>query len=389
MARRFVSEKAARFTESVIREMTRLAARHGAINLAQGFPDFATPRELKEAACRAIRADHNQYAITWGTKRLRDGLAKKYAALGADPEKNVTVTCGATEAMIATLLATINPGDEAIIFEPFYENYGPDTILSGAKPRFVKLVPPSAGRDWSIDEAVLKRAFNDRTRAIIINTPNNPTGKVFTRAELTLIADLCQKWDVLAVTDEVYEHIIYDGAEHVSIASLPGMKERTVTTSALSKTFSVTGWRLGYAIAPPHISTAIRKVHDFLTVGAPHPLQEAAADLLKRGRRYTDTLSAEYAERRTVFFEGLEAAGLAPAVPPRGAYYVMVDVSRFGFPTDTECARWMVEKVGVAAVPGSSFYENPRDGYSQLRFCFPKKLATLREATRRLKKACR
>ena len=383
--RPFISKKAARFTESVIREMTRLANRHGAINLAQGFPDFPAPDELKEAACRAIRSDVNQYAITWGTKNLREGLAKKHAALGADPETMITVTCGATEAMIATLMATIDPGDEVIVFEPFYENYGPDAILSGAAPRFVSLRPSADG--WEIDRKALRRAFTRRTRAIIVNTPNNPTGKVFRADELDEIAALCRKHDVLAVTDEVYEHIVYDGAEHVSLAARPGMAERTVTISALSKTFSVTGWRLGYAIAPPRITAAIRKVHDFLTVGAPHPLQEAAAELLKRGPAVTSVLAAEYRERREAFFEGLEAAGLAPAHKPEGAYYVLVDISGFGRENDVACARWMVEEVGVAAVPGSSFFSDPEDGASLLRFAFCKKIETLREAGRRLRKA--
>ncbi|HZN63256.1 MAG TPA: aminotransferase class I/II-fold pyridoxal phosphate-dependent enzyme [Planctomycetota bacterium] len=384
-ARSFVSKKAARFTESVIREMTRLATKHGAINLAQGFPDFPAPDELKEAACRAIRADVNQYSITWGSKNLREGLAKKHAAIGADPETMVTVTCGATEAMIATLMATIDPGDEVVVFEPYYENYGPDAVLSGAVPRFVSLKSTAGG--WEIDLKALRRAFTKRTRAIIVNTPNNPTGKVFNVQELDEIAALCRKHDVLAVTDEVYEHIVYDGAEHVSLAARPGMAERTVTVSALSKTFSVTGWRLGYAIAPPRITSAIRKVHDFLTVGAPHPLQEAAAELLKRGTAVTSRLGAEYGERREVFFEGLEAAGLAPPHKPQGAYYVLVDVSGFGFPSDVDCARWMVEEVGVAAVPGSSFFNDPKDGASLLRFAFCKRLETLREATRRLKRA--
>ena len=385
MPRSFISSKAARFTESVIREMTRLANRHGAINLAQGFPDFPAPDALKEAACRAIRADVNQYAITWGSKNLREGLARKHAAIGPDPETMVTVTCGATEAMIATLLATLDAGDEVVIFEPYYENYGPDAILSGAAPRFVSLNPVAGG--WEIDLKALRRAFTKRTRAIIVNTPNNPTGKVFTAGELDEIAALCRKHDVLAVTDEVYEHILFDGAEHVSLASRPGMAERTVTVSALSKTFSVTGWRLGYAIAPPAITSAIRKVHDFLTVGAPHPLQEAAAELLKQGPAVTSRLAAEYQERREVFFEGLEAAGLAPPRKPQGAYYVLIDVSRFGHASDVDCARWMVEEVGVAAGPGSSFFSDPADGAALLRFAFCKRLETLKEATRRLRKA--
>jgi aminotransferase len=365
--------------------MTRLAHRHGAINLAQGFPDFPAPDELKEAACRAIRDDVNQYAITWGSKNLREGLARKHAALGVDPETMITVTCGATEAMIAVLMATVDPGDEVVVFEPFYENYGPDAILSGAVPKFVRLRP--AGDGWEIDSRALRRAFTKRTRAIIVNTPNNPTGKVFSAAELDEIAALCVKHDVLAVTDEVYEHIVYDGATHVPLATRPGMAERTVTISALSKTFSVTGWRLGYAIAPPRLTAAIRKVHDFLTVGAPHPLQEAAAVLLKRGTAFTGRLAAEYGERREVFFEGLEAAGLATPRKPQGAYYVLVDVSGLGRGDDVATGRWLVEEIGVAAVPGSSFFRDPRDGAALLRFAFCKKVETLREAGRRLKKA--
>ncbi len=381
--RSFVSTKASRFTESVIREMTRLAAKHGAINLAQGFPDFAAPAELKQAACDAINRDINQYAITWGSKNLRDALSKKYAdfnGMAADPETMITVTCGATEGMIASLLATIDPGDEIIIFEPFYENYGPDTILSGAKPTFVRL----HGAGFEIDEKELKRAITKKTRGVIINTPNNPTGKVFSRAELELIASLCRRHDLCAYTDEVYEHIVYDGAKHISIATLDGMAERTVTVSALSKTFSVTGWRLGTVIAPPRMTAAIRKVHDFLTVGAPHPLQEAAAQLLKKSREILPALAAEYQERREEFFKGLDAAGLKSAGKPQGAYYVMTDISDFGFKTDVAFSRWLVEEIGVAGVPGSSFYSNPRDGYGQIRFCFPKKLETLREAARRL-----
>src|ERR1043166_4640096 len=269
MPRNFVSKKAAQFTESVIREMTRPRAQHDAINLSQGYPDFAASEAIKEAAVQAIRGDINQYAITWGAQELREALCRKYAkynGMTIDPVKHVTVTCGGTEAMISALSAVINPGDEVVIFEPYYENYGPDTILSGARPRFVRLHEP----DWHFDEKEVARAFNKRTKAIVINTPNNPTGKVFTREELTVLAKLCQKWDALAVTDEVYEHIIYEG-KHVSIATLPGMAERTITTSSLSKTFCITGWRLGYCISPARLSGAIRKVHDFLTVGAPHP----------------------------------------------------------------------------------------------------------------------
>jgi aminotransferase len=383
MPRPFVAEKAKQFTESVIREMTRLAAKHGAINLSQGYPDFAAPQALKEAACRAITSDINQYAITWGAKPLRDALCRKvarYNGITADPEKNVTVTCGATEAMISALSAVINPGDEAVIFEPYYENYGPDVILSSATPRFVPLRPP----DWSFDRKELAKAFNKRTKAVVINTPNNPIGKVFTREELEFIAGLCRKWDTLAVTDEVYEHIIYEG-RHVSIATLDGMAERTITTSSLSKTFCITGWRLGYSIAPEKIASAIRKMHDFMTVGAPHPLQVAAAALMDNPAGLFESLAGEYLERRELFYPVLVEAGLKPFAKPAGAYYVMCDISGFGFRTDTEFARWLVEKGGVAAVPGSSFYADPKDGFGQVRFAFCKKLETLRAAAEKLR----
>lgn len=363
--------------------MTRLANQHGAINLAQGFPDFPAPEGLKEAACDAIRRDVNQYAITWGTKSLREALARKYArwnGMQVDPERSITVTCGATEAMISALLATVNPGDEVVIFEPFYENYGPDAILSGAVPRFVPLRPP----DWTFDEAELAAAFSDRTRAVILNTPNNPTGKVFSREELEFIASLCLRHDALAITDEVYEHIVYPGAKHVSMATLDGMSERTITTSALSKTFSITGWRIGTVVAPPEITGAVRKVHDFLTVGAPHPLQEAAAWLLDHAGNYFDGLAGEYLERRNVFFEGARAAGLELAREPQGAYYVMCDIVKYGFENDTRFAQWLVKEVGVAVVPGSSFYQDPKQGHTLVRFSFCKKLETLREACRRL-----
>ena len=289
------------------------------------------------------------------------------------------VSCRSTEAMIAALLAKSDPGDKVVVCEPFYENYGPDAILCGAVPRFVKLRPP----DWSFAPAELDRAFGPRTRGIIVNTPNNPTGKVFSRAELQSIADLCVRHDALAITDEVYEHIVYDGLDHVSIATLPGMADRTLTISALSKTFSVTGWRLGYVIASPEITGAVRKVHDFLTVGAPHPLQIAAAELLRAGA-VIETLASEYAERRDVFYDGLVAAGLQPSMKPQGAYYVMVDIGRFGHANDTAFAHWMCREVGVASVPASSFYVDPRDGFTQVRFCFPKRLETLREASARL-----
>ncbi len=384
MARTFIAEKAKHFTESVIREMTRLAAKYGAINLSQGYPDFPAPEAIKEAARQAITADINQYAITWGAKELRDALCRKYAkynGIHADPEKNVTVTCGATEAMMSAMCAIINPGDEVVIFEPFYENYGPDVLLSGATPRFVTLREP----DWRFDEKELAKAFNRKTKAIVVNTPNNPTGKVFTRGELEFIAGLCRKWNTLAVTDEVYEHILYEG-KHVSLATLDGMAERTITTSSLSKTFCITGWRLGYSIAPEKIAPAIRKMHDFMTVGAPHPLQVAAARLMDHPDGLFENLADEYRERRELFYQVLEETGFKPIAKPAGAYYVMCDISGFGFRTDTEFARWLTEVGGVATVPGSSFYRDPRRGYDKVRFAFCKKLETLRAAAEKLRR---
>ncbi len=376
------SFKTDRFTESVIREMTRLAMEYDAINLAQGFPDFPAPEEIKRAAIEAIRADVNQYAITWGAASFREAIAEKVRwslGLDVDPETEITVTCGATEAMIASLMAVLNPGDEVIIFEPFYENYGPDAILADARPRYVSLYPP----EWRFDPDELRAAFTARTKAIVINTPNNPTGKVFTREELELIAALCQQWDVIAITDEIYEHILYDGAEHIAIATLEGMRERTITINSLSKTYSVTGWRIGYAIAPPELTAAIRKVHDFLTVGAPAPLQEAGAVALRLPRSYYEQLAAEYAARRDKLLGALKAAGFGVYVP-RGAYYIMTDISRFGFEDDVAFAHYLVREIGVAVVPGSSFYENPGKGRQQVRFCFCKTEATLEVAAERL-----
>ena len=383
----FLSDKVGHFTESVIREMTRQAMRYGAVNLAQGFPDFAAPSEIKLAAQRAVAGDVNQYAITWGAKNLRNAIARQmgvWQALTVDPETEITVCCGSTEAMISTLLAVSNPGDEVIIFEPFYENYGPDAVLSGARPRFVKLRPPNddAG-EWTFDEKELRRAFARHTKAIIVNTPNNPTGKVFTRAELELIRDLCTEFDVLAITDEIYEHILYDGTEHISMASLAGMRERTVTINGMSKTYSVTGWRVGWAVAPEMITNAIRKVHDFLTVGAPAPLQEAGAAALGLSPGYYAKLAERYRSRRDHLMPALTAAGFK-CFRPRGAYYVMTDISAFGFKDDVSFARYLVEEIGVATVPGSSFYNDPRDGAQQVRFAFCKKPETLDEAARRL-----
>jgi len=384
----FLSDKVEHFTESVIREMTRQAMVHNAVNLAQGFPDFPAPAEIKKAAQDAVAADVNQYTITWGAKKLRDAIARQMEAwqgVGVDPEKQVTVCCGSTEAMISTLMAICNTGDEVVIFEPYYENYGPDSILSGAKPRFVKLRPPTgANSEWTFDERELRAAFHRNTKAIIVNTPNNPTGKVFTRAELELIRDLCVEFDVLAITDEIYEHILYAGTKHISIASLPGMEERTITINGMSKTYSVTGWRVGWTIAPPTIADAIRKVHDFLTVGAPAPLQEAGAAALSLPESYYKNLAEGYRKRRDRLIPALEDAGFR-CFRPRGAYYVMTDIGKFGFSDDVTFTKYLVSEIGVAAVPGSSFYRDPKDGAQQVRFAFCKRDETLDEAAKRLR----
>jgi len=377
-----LSAKAAQFTESVIREMSRLAHQYGAVNLSQGFPDFPAPAEIKRAAEQAIAADINQYAITWGAKSLRDAIARKFESsqgVAVDPEREITVCCGSTEAMISSLMAIINPGDEVVVFEPFYENYGPDAILSGATPRFVKLRPP----DWTFDPEELAAAFGPATKAIIVNTPNNPSGKVFERAELECVRDLCARWNAFAITDEIYEHMLYDGARHISLASLEGMRERTITINALSKTYSVTGWRVGWAIAPPEVTSAIRKVHDFVTVGAAAPLQEAGAAALGFPASYYETLGREYAARRDTLLGILTRAGFR-CFRPRGAYYIMTDISAFGFPDDVAFARYLVKDIGVAAVPGSSFYRNPADGRTQLRFTFCKTEKTFQAAAERL-----
>jgi len=380
----FSSERARSFTESVIRDMTRVCLRHHGVNLAQGFPDFAAPAEIKEAAVQAIHADINQYAITWGTPALRQAIAEKfsrYNGVGMDPEKEITVCCGSTESMIASLMAMVNPGEEVIVFEPFYENYGPDTILCGAAPRFITLHEP----DWHFDERELARTFNNKTKAIVINTPNNPTGKVFSREELQFIADLCLKWGVVAVTDEIYEHILYDGARHVSIASLPGMRDQTITINSISKTYSLTGWRVGWAVASAKLTGSIRKVHDFLTVGAAHPLQEAAAVGLGMESSYYQTLAEEYRERKDFLLKVLGDVGFR-VYRPNGAYYIMTDVAHFGFRDDVECAFYLVEKIGVATVPGSCFYSHPERGKTKVRFAFPKRMETLQQAAEKLKK---
>ena len=382
LARRMLSAKAEQFTESVIREMTRLAMKHKAVNLSQGFPDFAAPEEIKEAARQAISDDINQYAITWGAKPLRDAVVEKFARTQHatyDPEREITICCGSTEAMISSLMAIINPGDEVVVFEPFYENYGPDAILSGAKPRFVRLHPPN----WEFDRQELARAFGPRTKAIIVNTPNNPTGKVFTREELEFIRELCIRWNAFAITDEIYEHIIYDGTRHISMASLEGMRERSITINGMSKTYGVTGWRVGWAIAPPGPTEAIRKVHDFLTVGAAAPLQAAGAFALKLPDSYYQRLAESYRAKRDRMLKILEDAGFE-CFRPRGAYYIMTDITRFGAADDVSFARDLVQKIGIAVVPGSSFYNDAADGARQVRFTFCKKEATLSAAAERL-----
>ncbi len=373
---------AASLTESVIREMTRLALDHDAINLAQGFPDFPAPDEVKRAACAAIEADINQYPITWGAASLREALAAKYRrsyGMDVDPEREICVTCGATEAMIAAMIGCVDPAQEVIVFEPFYENYGADAIIAGASPRYVTLSEP----DWTFDRAELAAAFSNRTRAIVVNTPNNPTGKVFSHDELTMIARLCEKYGAVAITDEIYEHITYDGARHIPMATIPGMEDRTITISALSKTYAVTGWRVGWAIAPPDLTDAIRKVHDFVTVGAPSPLQEAGAVALQLPDSYYQELAADYHERRDLMLETLSKIGLRP-ITPSGAYYVMTDASALNLGDDVAAARALVREARVAAVPGSSFYSRPGLGNTKLRFSFSKKLETLHEAGRRL-----
>jgi aminotransferase len=370
------------FTESVIREMTRVAQEHGAVNLAQGFPDFPAPALLKEAACRAVLGDVNQYAITWGAPRLRAALERQYRAwygMEVDGEREITVTCGATEAMVAVMLAVVDPGDEVIVMEPFYENYGPDAILSQAHPVFLRLDPP----DYRLDPERLRALVTPRTRAIVLNTPNNPTGRVFDRAELEAVADVCRTHGILAVTDEIYEHILYEG-EHVPLATLDGMRDRTVTVSGASKTFSVTGWRIGTIVAPERLTRAIRKVHDFLTVGAPAPFQEAVADALDGlGRSYYATMAEEYRARRDLLVEGLLRAGFACRAP-QGAYYVLADFSALSREDDTTFAKRLAREARVASVPGSSFFATPGGGRTLVRFAFCKRLETLREAGERL-----
>ena len=383
-----ISQRVQGFTESVIREMTRVVSQLGGVNLAQGMPNFPPPPELIEAAHRAIDGDFHQYAITWGARSLRAAIADKYRAfygMDVDPERHVTVCCGATETMLATLLAVLNPGDEVIIFEPFYENYGPGCIISGARPVFVPLEPP----DFSFDPDRLRQAISPRTRAIVFNSPNNPSGKVFSRAELQTIADLCLTHDLLAITDEIYEHIVFDGLGHTPIATLPGMADRTITISGISKSYSVTGWRVGYAVAPEELSVGIRRAHDFVTVGAPHPLQEAAVTALRLPPEYYVRLRDAYQARRDLLWGYVERAGFV-AWKPQGAYYILTDVTRFmkatGIQDDYAFAMYLIKEVGVATVPGSSFYAHTDLGRTKIRFCFPKTDDMLREAGERLQK---
>ena len=372
------SAKSSSFTESVIREMTRLnLALHGpqkAVNFAQGFPDFDPDPRILDAAARALREGYNQYATTWGAPLLRQAIARKQSAAwgrSVDPETEITVSCGATEAMIAATLAAVDPGDEVIVFEPFYENYGPDCVISGAVPRYVPLRPP----DWAFDPDELRDAFNDRTRAIVVNTPHNPTGKVYSQAELNLIARLCQEHEAIAITDEIYERLVYSG-RHISIATLPGMAERTITISGASKTYSVTGWRIGWLIAPPSLTAAIRKVHDFLTVGAAHPLQIAVAEALEFPPSFYVELLGDYQERRDAIVAGLQECGFTTSSPD-GAYYVMAGIEAFGADDDVAFARRLIEEVAVATVPASSFYHERSLGRGHIRFSFPKKLDTI------------
>ena len=370
------------FADSVFGEMTRLANLHNAVNLSQGFPDFEAPQAVKDAACTAIQAEQNQYAPPYGTAALREAIAADFTRRFGVPviaDEQVTVCCGSTEAMMAVMFACVDPGDEVIVFEPFYENYGPDTILAGATPRYVRLREPG----WAFDPAELKDAFNNRTRAIVINTPNNPTGKVFTRDELQVIAELCQRWDVLAIADEIYDRIVFRGQSHVPIASLPGMAERTITTNGLSKTYSVTGWRIGWAISPPSLTGGIRKIHDFLTVAAPTPFHDAGVAAFSLPDGFYRQLAIEYQNKRDLMLEILQRHGFKAAAPS-GAYYVMADVSGFGFASDSEFAQYLVKEIGVATVPGSSFYVDPASAPQMLRFCFSKRDETLHEADRRL-----
>ncbi|MBR4321881.1 pyridoxal phosphate-dependent aminotransferase [Treponema sp.] len=375
-----LSTRTSTFTDSVIRRMTRISNQYGAVNLSQGFPDFEPPRPILERLAEVTKEDFHQYAITWGAQNFREALSAKiqhFSGVSVNPNEELVVTCGSTEAMMAAMMSVTNPGDKVIVFSPFYENYGADTILSGADPIYVPLIPPS----FRFDADVLEDAFRQKPKAIIVCNPSNPCGKVFTRQELTIIADLAKKYDTFVITDEVYEHILYKPHQHTYMASLPGMKERTITCNSLSKTYSITGWRLGYTQANSQITERIKKVHDFLTVGAAAPLQEAAVTGLKFGDDYYKDLQEKYSHKRDLFLRGLDTIGLSHTVP-EGAYYILIDISEFGFESDLEFAEVLAQKVGVGSVPGSSFFKEPENRYVRLHFA--KKDETLNEALNRL-----
>ena len=375
-----LSRRTANFTDSVIRRMTRISNKYGAVNLSQGFPDFEPPREILDRLAEVTREDFHQYSITWGAQNFREALAEKQSRLMGriiDPNSEIVVTCGSTEAMMAAMMSVTNPGDKVIVFSPFYENYGADTILSGAEPIYVPLIPP----EFSFDADVLEEAFRQHPKALILCNPSNPCGKVFTYEELKLIADLAKKYDTFVITDEVYEHIIYAPYKHTYMASLPDMWERTISCSSLSKTYSITGWRLGYVIAPPEIIDTVKKVHDFLTVGAAAPLQEAAVTGLRFGDDYYKWLQDKYTEKRDLFLEGLDRIGIQHTVP-QGAYYILLDISEFGYSSDLDFCERLAEYVGVGAVPGSSFFKEPENRYIRLHYA--KKNETLENALERL-----
>ena len=375
-----LSDRTADFTDSVIRRMTRISNQYGAVNLSQGFPDFEPPREILDRLAEVTREDFHQYSITWGAQNFREALAAKirhFSGLNVDPNSELTVTCGSTEAMMAAMMSVANPGEKVIVFSPFYENYGADTILSGAEPIYVPLNPP----EFNFDPEILEDAFRRKPKAIILCNPSNPSGKVFTREELMIIADLAKKYDTFVITDEVYEHILYKPNVHTYMASLPGMADRTITCNSLSKTYSITGWRLGYTQANPEITERIKKVHDFLTVGAAAPLQEAAVTGLKFGDEYYRNLQQKYTEKRNLFLNGLDSLGIRHTVP-QGAYYILIDISEFGYESDLEFAEVLASDVGVGTVPGSSFFREPENRY--VRIHFAKKNETLNEALNRL-----
>ena len=375
-----LSDRTANFTDSVIRRMTRISNQYGAVNLSQGFPDFEPPEEILKRLAEVTREDFHQYSTTWGAQNFREALAAKinhFSGVTVNPNEELVVTCGSTEAMMAAMMSVTNPGDKVIVFSPFYENYGADTILSGAEPIYVPLVPP----DFCFDADVLEDAFRKNPKAIIVCNPSNPCGKVFTREELTVIADLAKKYDAFVITDEVYEHILYKPNVHTYMASLPGMKDRTITCNSLSKTYSITGWRLGYTQANPEITERIKKVHDFLTVGAAAPLQEAAVTGLKFGDEYYHALQEKYTHKRNLFLQGLDSIGIKHTVP-EGAYYVLIDISEFAYESDLEFAEVLARDVGVGSVPGSSFFREPENRYVRLHFA--KKDETLNEALNRL-----